>query len=178
MHRTNKLGARGPPTHQLGDWQRCERCGRHRGDQVLGWLPGDGGVEDQPFTLVGYQALGLFDLDAIGAGPADRCRCWLAINKSSIDGWTTFFDLLIELGCGQFVHLECQTAWRGEPLDSLEGQFGLGQFLGEILGESFGQFAQGFWRQLFGAEFDQQILSYHAHTLSLHIGNPSVSRAA
>jgi hypothetical protein len=33
------------------------------------------------------------------------------------------------------MHLECQTAWSGKPFDALEGQFGLGQFLGKVLGK-------------------------------------------
>ncbi len=155
MNRTDELSTFCTPTHRFRNWQTGQRRCDHGWQQCSGWLSGDIGAVNQPFTFVGGQTFRLSHFDTVGFGPAGCGRGWVACGiKGSSNRGTAFFDLFVGLLVSQSGDFQCQTARCSKPLYTLMHQTGFIQFCGKVISKRLRQFAQCFWWQLFGAEFD------------------------
>ena len=157
VNRTHKVHVRRAPAHQFRDWQFAKRGGDHVRQQRFAAFAFHMGAIEQPFAFVGGQTLGLIDGDTAAARPAFSRFARFAFRVERLgDGRAAFFNFAIRLRSGKIRHFQRQTARRGEPLNLAVGNACRIQFSGKVGSEGLSQAAQGFWWQLFGADFHQE----------------------
>lgn len=181
MNRTHEVHVGRAPAHQLRNRQLRQRSGNHVRQQRFRAFAFHVRTVQQPLAFIRGQTLGLIDGDAAAARPAFSRFARLAFRVKRLGNRrATFFNFAIRLRRRQICHFQRQTARCGKPLNFTVCQASVIQLGGHVRSERFSQAAQGFWWQLFGADFHQE--SFLRHTASylfrLHIGKPRASRDA
>ncbi len=163
LGRAHELFTAGAPVHALGDRQVVER--------ILddGWQQAGSGLARNVLGEAQLRAalVDVRQLDAALLGEAQGCLGRFAVFEGSLHGRAVDVDAAIWLLHIQLADQHGQTARRG--VDLLAGVVqagGLQAFLdaGE---ESVAQRGEGLGWQLFGAQFNQEILSTHCAASSL-----------
>lgn len=181
MNRTHKVNVRRAPAHQLRNRQLSQRGRNHIWQQRFRAFAFHMGTIQQPFTFVGGQTFGLIDGDTAAARPAFSRFARLAFRVERLgNGRATFFNFAIRLRRRQICHFQRQTTRCSKPLNFTVRQASVIQLSSDVRSERFSQAAQGFWWQLFSADFHQESFSDMAasYLFRLHIGKPRASRDA
>jgi hypothetical protein len=126
----------------------------------------------QPFAFVGGQTLGLINGDTAAARPAFGRFARLAFRVERLGNRrATFFDFAIRLRRRQICHFQRQTTRCSKPLNFTVRQASVIQLGGHVRSKRFSQAAQGFWWQLFGADFHQESFLRHGRLLFVSVAH-------
>ncbi|MCY1433516.1 hypothetical protein D9M71_495470 [compost metagenome] len=158
LGRTDELVAARGPAHALGNRQLVQRGFDDARQQVDGRLAGDGLAELQ----LRAAAVDLLDVDAALAGEAQGGLGRLAFGiEGGLYRRTIEVDGAVRLLHGELVDLHGQAARRGVAAGGGVAEAGGLQALLDAGEEGFAEALQRFRRQLFGAQFNQEILRAH-----------------
>ena len=172
VNRTHKVDVRRAPAHQFRDRQLRQRGSDHVWQQCLDALAFHMRAIQQPFTFVSGQTLSLIDGDTTTTRPAFCRFAWFAFGVERLSNRrTAFFNLTVRLRSRQIRHFQRQTARRGKPFDFTVRQASVIQLSGHVRSKRFSQAAQGFWWQLFGANFHQESFLRHGRLLFILVAH-------
>ena len=154
-----------------------------RGQQARRIRAGFGAAVHEPGTFWRFELLEVVHLDAAAFRERDGGLCRRALRvERRLERRTAALDRAIRLPLGEPPDTHREPARRRKSLDRAVFQPGVGQALGDAIGESGGQRLQRLRRQLFGADLDQEVPVGGAHDTTsaadFSIGKPSASRLA
>ena len=185
LGRTDEFFLARGPAHALGDRQLIQGGFDDARQQADGALPGDALAELQLRAAL----VDLAQLDAALLGEAEGGLGRVAVLvEGGLHGRPVEVDGAVRLLAGQGLDQHGQAARRGVVTGALVAQAGgLEAFL-DARQEGLAEALQGLGWQLFGAQFDQEIMCTHACASSLArtssrssgvaIGKPSLARAS
>ena len=178
LHGTQEALVQAAPAHALGRGQLVDGLDDQRGQDIRQWLAGFLATEHVIRALVRFDGVQRIDFDAAGACEAgDRFL-------RGLGGRSAAFDIAVGLAVCNIANQHGQAARRGEDtgLAGLHAQ--LGQAIAEALAQLLGHGLQRGGRQLFAAEFKQEIcvhgfgIDQAASTACCSMGKPRASRAS
>ena len=172
VNRAHEVHVRRAPAHQFRDRQLRQRGGDHVRQQRFGALAFHVGTIQQPFAFIGRQTFSLIDGNTAAARPAfSRFARFPFGVKRLGNRRAAFFDFTVCLRSRQIRHFQRQTARRGEPFNFTVREAGVIQLRGHVRSEGFSQAAQGFWWQLFSADFHQESFLRHGRLLFILVAH-------
>ena len=184
LGRAHELVAPGGPAHALGNRQVVQRVLHDGRQQLHRWLAGDVLGEAQ-FRAA---AVNLGDIHPALAGEAQGGLGRVAVGiEGGLQGRAVEVHAAVGLLFFELLDQHCQAARRGVYAAGGVAQAGGLQTFLDAFEEGLTEAFQGFGWQLFGAQFDQEILCTHACASSLAstssrssgvaMGKPSLARA-
>jgi hypothetical protein len=130
------------------------------------------GAIQQPFAFVGGQTFGLIDGDTAAARPAFGRFARFAFGVERLGNRrAAFFNFTIGLRRRQIRHFQRQTARCGKPFNFTVREASVIQLCGHVRSKRFSQAAQGFWWQLFSADFHQESFLRHGRLLFILVAH-------
>ncbi|MNF92207.1 hypothetical protein D3C84_748440 [compost metagenome] len=185
LGRPHELLATGSPAHALGDRQLVQRVLDDTRQQAGGRLAGDA-LHELEFRAA---AVDLLEIDAALAGEAQRRLGRLAVLvEGRLHRRAVEVDAAVRLLGGQRRNQHGQAARRGVVARAFVSQASGLEALLDAGEERLGEGLQRLGWQLFGAQFDQEILGTHSaasfslastssRSSAVAIGKPSLARA-
>ena len=172
VHGAHELHLPVAPAHALGDGQARQRLLGDPGEQAHGRRPDLGAAVHEPAALVGLEPLDLGDVDAAGAGEAERrlCRPAFGVVRGAQRRAPALHGL-VGLAVGDLPHEDRQPAGGGEFAHLAVGELGAVEACQDARPEGLGQPVQRLRWQLLGADLDQQVTVSHG-------GSPGSRRAS
>ncbi|MDT4843052.1 hypothetical protein FQZ97_769700 [compost metagenome] len=184
LARADEFGLARTPAHALGNRQFVQRGFHDTRQQASGRLAGNALAELQ----LGSTLVDFGQLDATFLGETQRRLGRVAVGiESSLHGRAIEVHRTIRLLRGELLDQHRQAARRGVIAHLAVAQSGGFQAFFDTGEKRFAKGFQGFWRQLFGAQFYQKIVRTHSAASSLAStssrrsgaasGKPSLRRA-
>ena len=178
VHRSHEFGVAVSPAHAFGYRQSCERLVDDLRYQLSERQTLFRRPEHQPGALVRLLLFELIDSNATGTRKALRSPGRPAVRiVRSLQARALALDAAVRLSPGHISDQHSQATRRGKTPDIADCEPGVCEAVSDAPGQRIGQSPQCPWRQLLGADFDQQLPAHAAPCLAgPQIGNPSASR--
>ncbi|ABX23777.1 hypothetical protein SARI_03983 [Salmonella enterica subsp. arizonae serovar 62:z4,z23:-] len=172
VHRTHEVNVGRAPAHQFRNRQFRQRRSHHIWHQRFGTFALNMGAIQQPFAFVGFQTFGLVNGDPAAARPAFCRFAWFTFGVKRLSNRrTAFFDFAIGLRFSKIRYFQRQTARGGKPFNLAVREASVIQLRSKVRSKGLRQAAQGFWRQLFSADFHQKSFLRHGRLLFLFVAH-------
>ena len=158
VHRAHELGIGAAPAHALRDRQAIQRLHGDLRQQFGGRFALLLESVLQPLALVGLDALELIHCRPAGAGKTQsRFRRVAVCIEGGLDGRAAALDLAVFLRRLNIADQQRQAARRRKRPALAVRKPGIGQTFQKTLLQRLHESLQGSWRQLLGAQFEQQV---------------------
>ncbi|ABV16057.1 hypothetical protein CKO_05014 [Citrobacter koseri ATCC BAA-895] len=172
VYRTHEVNVRRAPAHQFRNRQFRQRGGNHVRQQRFCAFAFHMRAIQQPFAFVSGQTFSLVHGNAATTRPAFRRFARFAFRVKRLGNRrAAFFNFAIGLRSSKIRHFQRQTARCGEPLYVAVCEASVIQLRSNVRSKGLRQAAQGFWWQLFSADFHQKSFLRHGRLLFVFVAH-------